>query len=355
MKILFITLNGIEQECFGGVKHSITNYNALNELADVDVYHIKKRSNIKSMQSLLEGHFPPALNNDKKTIIAKIKEKQYHLVFFDCSNFGTIVEEISFTGVPVVVYFQNCEADYIDVRFGGKKTMKSFLYKKRIEKEEKKAARSADYKIVLTNRDKERIEGLYNIRVDAVMPIVMEDSGCPEDTGDTEKQGYCLLLGPLVTANEEAFSWFKENISPYIKCQTVIAGKGFEKFKDAWNSEKVKVVGYVKDLSEIYRNACCVAIPLFSGAGMKVKTAEALMYGKYIFGTDEAFAGYDLEYRQVGGLCNTKEEFITKINQFLEQDNENYFNNYSRRQFKEKHSMKMRIKEMEKMLHTVPR
>lgn len=30
------------------------------------------------------------------------------------------------------------------------------------------------------------------------------------------------------------------------------------------------------------------------------------MYGKPIFGTHEAFAGYDLNFEKIGGLCNNK-------------------------------------------------
>ena len=41
---------------------------------------------------------------------------------------------------------------------------------------------------------------------------------------------------------------------------------------------------------------------------MKVKTCEALMFGKNIIGTKEAFEGYELDYQKVGAMCNTKEE-----------------------------------------------
>ncbi len=124
----------------------------------------------------------------------------------------------------------------------------------------------------------------------------MEDKCIGSEIDNIDDSQYCLLLGPLVTANEETFTWFRENVSPHIKCQTIIAGKEFEKYKEEWSNENVKVIGYVEDLAKLYRNACCAAIPLFSGEGMKIKTGEALMYGKYIFGTDEDFVGYDVEY-----------------------------------------------------------
>ena len=57
---------------------------------------------------------------------------------------------------------------------------------------------------------------------------------------------------------------------------------------------------------------------LFRSAGMKVKTAEALSFGKIFVGTDESLIGY----RELAGdllgnsifVCNSKEEFARAIN-----------------------------------------
>ena len=46
---------------------------------------------------------------------------------------------------------------------------------------------------------------------------------------------------------------------------------------------------------------------------MKTKVAEALMYGKRIIGTREAFSGYEFNAEEVGWLCNTKEEFVAAL------------------------------------------
>lgn len=55
-------------------------------------------------------------------------------------------------------------------------------------------------------------------------------------------------------------------------------------------------------MAEYIYNADFLIAPIFEGSGMKLKTAEALMYGKTVFGTTEAFEGYDVDYEQVGGL-----------------------------------------------------
>ena len=75
------------------------------------------------------------------------------------------------------------------------------------------------------------------------------------------------------------------------------------------------MVGTVKDLSKYYLSADAIVAPIFKGAGMKVKVAEAYMYGKYIFGTNEAFEGYILTPSTF--VCNTKTEFIESLNLFF--------------------------------------
>ena len=83
-------------------------------------------------------------------------------------------------------------------------------------------------------------------------------------------------------------------------------------------------------------------LPVFAGSGMKVKTCEALMYGRNILGTDEAFAGYSLEYGEVGGLCNTAADFIKAIRSFCDSPRPR-FNEYSRRRFLDSYSNEAQI------------
>lgn len=335
MRILFITTNGIENKEFGGAKASIRNYEAIKQFADVDVYHIKKRSNVKSLFSIMQMLYPPILKKDIKEVEKKIVANKYDLVFCDSSNLGDVVKNIKRYRVPVAVFFHNCEADYNQVRFGGKNSLKSKVYQKLIDKAEKKAVEYSDYKMVFTQRDKERIENLYNTKINAIIPIGMKDTF--DITKKYKDEGYCLLLGPLGTANEEAFGWFVREVSPYINCKTVVAGKGFEIHQDDWATDKVVIKGFVEDLNELYGMASCVAIPLFSGGGMKIKTVEALMHGKYIFGTDEAFVGFELDYDEIGGLCNNSEEFITSINKFIEKDK--CHNSIARNIYEKKYSL----------------
>lgn len=101
---------------------------------------------------------------------------------------------------------------------------------------------------------------------------------------------------------------------PRIRIKICIVGKGFEKLRHELGREgKVEVVGAVDSLAEWYRNAHFVVAPIFDGSGMKTKVAEALMYGKKVVGTLEAFSGYEDVADKAGWVCESVDEFVAAI------------------------------------------
>ena len=74
-------------------------------------------------------------------------------------------------------------------------------------------------------------------------------------------------------------------------------------------TKKIEIHGFVEDLYTFYAKADCVIAPIFEGSGMKTKTTEALMWGKFIIGTKEAFCGFDIT-DDIGVCCENSEDFI---------------------------------------------
>lgn len=348
MKALFITCSDFFDNIYGGVKASKRNYTVLREYVDVDIYTIKKKSNFKSAISLIQGYYPPINNEDYCNISKMLKITRYDFVFYDGSYFGRLLKKIKKTVNKSIVFYHNCEKDYVQVRFGEKNSLKKILYKLSVVENERIATNYADYRIVLSERDRNRIKSLYSITPEAILPLTLIDQYQKKEKIRKDKN--CLLFGPIGNANEEAFSWFIKKVSPYLKCKTIIAGKGFEKFSKFWNTDKVYVIGTVDDISQLYADATCVAIPLLSGAGMKIKMVEAMMFGKYIFGTNEAFSGFSVDYKKIGGLCNNTEEFIFAINEFLDRNFEN-FNEYSRGEYKKSYNIESSVEKFRKILY----
>ena len=233
------------------------------------------------------------------------------------------------------MFFHNCEHDYIRVRFGNKFSLKKWIYQILNDKSEKISTTKSDYRITFSSRDASRIKNIYGVNVQTQLPLAIVDKYQIKEPVDYKKS--CLLFGPAGTANVEAFEWFIKNVSSKLNCITIVAGKGFEEYK-AWENDKVCVIGYIDEISDLYNMVSCVAIPLLTGGGMKVKTVEAMMFGKTIFGTDEAFSGYDINYEKIGGLCNDADSFINKINSFIEL-NSNEYNLYARKMYESKYSV----------------
>ena len=335
MNALFITGSDIKDQTYGGPKGSLRNYLLLKEYFNVDIYEVKKKSNTRSLMSALTLYFPPTDLTDIKKVKKLYKEKQYSLVFLDGSAQGEFIKIFDKSKTKIVVFYHNCEHDYISVRFGEKNSLKKMIYQKLNDRSEKIATEESDIRITFSLRDSNQIYKYYGKKSDFIIPLSIVDNLNNFEKNNFDKS--CLLFGPLGTANLEAFEWFTKNVSQKLDCKTIVAGKGFEKYKN-WENDKVSVIGFVDDISKLYSKVSCVAIPLFSGGGMKVKTVEAMMFGKTIFATNEAFSGYDVDYKKIGGLCNTAEEFINNINLYIENNTDNY-NEYARNLYLSKYSV----------------
>ena len=98
-----------------------------------------------------------------------------------------------------------------------------------------------------------------------------------------------------------------------------IVGKGIKECCGELAADNVFVVGEADDLREYYYSADAIVMPITYGGGMKVKTAEALMYGKRIFATSEALAGYERNVRYMN-CCDTADDFIGAINRYFREE-----------------------------------
>jgi glycosyltransferase involved in cell wall biosynthesis len=125
---------------------------------------------------------------------------------------------------------------------------------------------------------------------------------------------FALFVGGDFYANRAGIIWFVEHVAPRINIRTCIVGRGLEDLKDLLELDgKVEVVGAVSSLAQWYHDSHFVIAPIFDGSGMKTKVAEALMFGKKIIGTPEAFSGYEDEVKRAGWECVTSGDFVSAI------------------------------------------
>ncbi|MGL4307819.1 MAG: glycosyltransferase, partial [Cetobacterium sp.] len=201
---------------------------------------------------------------------------------------------------------------------------------------EKLTYKYSDEIIVLNEREKKELIKIYGDQYKNkinIIPLTLEDKFTEYNEIEDLKKFDYLFVGSDFYANINGLRWFCKNVMPYVSGKLKVIGKGMEKYKLELENEKIEIIGTVESIEEYYYSALCVVAPIFEGAGMKTKITEALMFGKKIFGTKEAFEGFDINV-EIGEVCNTREEFIKSLN------NENYtnYNIFSRNLYLEKYS-----------------
>ena len=165
-------------------------------------------------------------------------------------------------------------------------------------KNERLTVEFADRTIVLNERDKKLYQKKYEKLPDAIVPIsIPEITDIPFEIKHYENEKLKILfVGVEYGPNLSGVRWLLNNVLPLITCdyEFNIVGYNMEKYRTEFEgySDKIHVIGTVESLKEWYVNADLIVAPIFEGGGMKVKTAEALSYGKNFIGCTESLEGY---------------------------------------------------------------
>lgn len=264
-----------------------------------------------------------------------IKKNKIDHIFLDGSGLTSfplfICKKISTT-----VFFHNVEYNYNRDAVKSKKGLKKILwsfFNIFFYVNEKYICKYAENIITLNKRDSDELDYLYKRKADIIFPTTFVDSFNSQYEYDFSKH-YLLFVGIDFFGNTDGLFWFIENCMQSIDTKLIVVGKGMDKYKNKYQDEKIEFYGFVENLEEFYYNADAVVLPIISGSGMKTKTCEALMYGKTIFGTKEAFEGYSGIENTECIQCDNKEEFIQKINEYIEnKENIKKFSKLSRELF----------------------
>lgn len=139
-------------------------------------------------------------------------------------------------------------------------------------------------------------------------------------------RGRILFTGNMdYEPNVDAVIWFCEKILPAVlkihpHAEFVIAGQRPVARVQALSGKKVKVTGFVQDISEEYARADVVVAPLRFGAGTQNKVLEALAMGVPVVCTEIGFKGLGIVSGQGAWLARDAEDFASKVNELLESE-----------------------------------
>lgn len=257
-----------------------------------------------------------------KDIENKVEEalkEPYEFVFFDRSIFGDAVRRFSEKGYKVICFFHNVETQLSKIRLRITKNPFYLLLYHNIKYNENLSAKYSSKIIAISDRDQSELQKKYNLSSVDLMPtsfLPIELDNLPKE--ESPKTNYCLFIGSNFFANYQGISWFVKEVAHKLTAEVWVVGSICNSLNNIEIPSNVKLLGYADDLTQLYKNASCIISPVFSGSGLKTKTIEAIRYGKYIFGTEEAFVGINKDcIDKCGILCETKEDFIQGINKFM--------------------------------------
>ena len=347
MKNVLLITDTAPQDKSGGGTNGNMHCRMINAIEGLNVYslyitnqsielteHVARiagSSKFEKADSIVRGYTPYLNKRARKYILEFIKEKNISIVYIDNSISGKLIKDIkaSFKNIKVIAFFHDIEAikmkEERDLSFFRKMILPVFY------KNERFTVAYSDKTIVLNERDRKQYEKEYKKIPDAIVPIsIPEIVNLPFDVKHCENEMVSILfVGVEYGPNLSGVRWFLNNVLPYITCdfEFNIVGYNMEKYRTEFEgySDKVHVIGTVESLRDWYVKTDFVVAPIFEGGGMKVKTAEALSYGKHFVGCTESLEGYwedmphNLQNQKVF-KCDDAKEFAEIVNEMASRE-----------------------------------
>nr|WP_308628944.1 glycosyltransferase [uncultured Eisenbergiella sp.] len=250
----------------------------------------------------------------ERKIINDISLLKPDIVFFDGPLAGNLLSKIPDT-IYTVVFEHNFEKKY----YYQKMKHEGLIYAAgyfAVSKCERIAVTKCDTLICISERDSRELYREYGRKADTVLPVTFENNFDSKKIVQNNLKEL-LFIGSNFGPNYDGILWFINHVMTELSEFTLyIVGKNFENCKMELERKNVIVIGTVENLEEYYYRFPVVVIPVLYGSGMKVKTAEAMMYGRTVFATDEALEGYEIDNIEGIYRCNSKSDFINNIQKF---------------------------------------
>ena len=248
-------------------------------------------------------------------LVQLIQNENVAQVFIDGSNLGSISKALKkhSPGLEVITFYHNVETRFFLGALRRNKTPKALAVLLGNYLAERAATRFSDKRICLNERDSGVLKKFFGRAATHISPMAIDRPVLSDrkSTSELPHDDYALFVGGNFYANLAGIEWFRKFISPHFSLPLYVVGSGYDQVREKLEIPgKIVIVGGVGDLNEWYRKSKFVVAPIFDGSGMKTKVAEALMYGKKIVGTPEAFVGYEAALPRAGWCCRSPEVFL---------------------------------------------
>lgn len=349
-KALFILFKDYSLTHDGGSQANMRSLRLSRQILgeeNVDCYYVHDIHRRRSLFSRLRatwlfpmGYFNGLTPEKVRDIIRRSADYDY--VFITNSIFGLVARALRQAGYQgrILSFFHNVESIYYESRVPKRLPFRRLIIDC-AARNDRDALHYSDTVIGLCERDSRILQQLYGKGFDVLAPISFADK-CKDHLVDTEAmtrpRPKCTFIGSNFPANAKGVLWFVREVLPHVDIDFTIVGQDMNQLRQANPCLRdIPVYSNVPDLTPYWEDSDFMIFPIFDGSGMKVKTCEALMFGKNILGTTESFEGYDVDPNRCGRLCNTAEEYIAALQHFAQEPVHRY-NQYARTCFLQKYA-----------------
>lgn len=305
------------------------------------------------LRTLAHFQFDRAYPNWKN---AHIQFDKYDVIYIEFTKMDYVIKDILKSGFKgkIIVRAHNVETDFYRIEYENDRTILRLLKYKFSRSRENYMLQKADRILAITDQDKKTFMDTYELPDEkiVVFPVgVNQDNFESEITGKINEKLNCLITGSLwFGPNSDGAKWFIKQVWPHVKniCTLTLAGSNpSEEIKKLCENENIEIKESPESMVPYFEKADMVLAPVFSGAGMKVKIAEAMSYGLPIVTTEHGAIGYKISNGVDGYICKTPDEFVDAIIryynmseiercEFLKRERKLYKENYSLNAIKDK-------------------
>lgn len=274
----------------------------------LNALHILKneRRGIKAVYDLIVKGISTGFYRSWVQICSGINWDKYDIVHVESTRYHFAVQQARKYRKIVFVRVHNIEKDYGMRIFFHKRNFLNLVRMYSFARNERKSVHESDRLIFLTRKDVNRAISLYHVKKEQIeiVPVCIDRKPVSQSPDKKRKAVKNLLITGTLSygANADGIMWFllkvwrdlyKKNIVR--DCSLTIAGSDPDQslIQAASEYTNVKIAASPNDMMPYFINADLYLAPIFDGAGMKVKVAEALSYGISVIGTSHAWTGYE--------------------------------------------------------------
>ena len=188
---------------------------------------------------------------------------------------------------------------------------------KAMERRELACARDADATIVVSGFERELLETEYDVRNVAVIPTI-HDIAISKPRIFEESSGLLFIGGYNHTPNVDAVLWFCKEVLPLIvranpAISVTLLGANPPDSVLALESDRVKVTGYVRDVSPYFERGRVFIAPIRFGAGLKGKIGQSLSFGLPVVTTSIGAEGFSLTSGENCAIADSAQDFADAV------------------------------------------